>query len=153
MTVVLDSSALFEMQDLPGEDCVTVPGVWVELKRHRDPRVTYWEGILRTSSPGQDAMETVKKAAERSGDSGRLSETDTELLALALELDSVLLSDDYSMQNIARLIGVECVPVATKGIKKVWKWAYRCKGCGKMYAADKAECDVCGHGLKSIRKR
>ncbi len=153
MTVVLDSSALFEMQDLPDEDCVTVPGVWVELARHKDPRIAYWEGILRTSSPGTEPMEKVRKAAERSGDSGRLSDTDTELLALALELDSVLLSDDYSIQNIARLIGVECVPVASKGIKKVWRWAYRCKGCGKMYTEAKAECGVCGHGLKSVRRR
>ncbi len=153
MTVVLDSSALFEMQDLPDDDCVTVPGVWLELKRHKDPRIAYWEGILRTSSPGPGSMAKVERAAERSGDSGRLSATDTELLALALELDSVLLSDDYSMQNIAQLIGVKCVPVATRGIKKVWKWAYRCKGCGKMYDSDKTECDVCGHGLKSVRRR
>lgn len=153
MAVVLDSSALFEMQDLPEDDCVTVPGVWVELRRHKDPRIVYWEGILRTSSPGPDSVDRVRSAALHSGDAGRLSETDVELLALALEMGSPLLSDDYSMQNIARLIGVECSPVATKGIKKVWRWSYRCTGCGKAYGEDKKECDVCGHSLKSVRKR
>ncbi len=153
MTLVLDSSALFEMQDLPGDDCVTVPGVWRELERHGDKRIAYWEGILRTSSPSEGSLSEVRKAASGSGDSGRLSETDIELLALALELGSPLLTDDYSMQNTARLIGVECIPVAAKGIKKVWRWRYRCLGCGKTYNDDIKECPVCGHGLKSVRGR
>ena len=153
MTLVLDSSALFSMQDLPGEDSVTVPGVWDELRRYNDPRVDYWEGLLRTASPGEASLAEVRGAAEGSGDLGRLSTTDVELLALAWELGARLLTDDYSMQNTARIIGVSCVTVGAQGIKKVWRWRYRCLGCGRSEERDMGECPVCGSRMKSVRAR
>ncbi len=153
MTLVLDSSALFSMQDLPGEDCVTVPGVWDELRRHKDPRAAYWGGLLRTASPSDEALAVVRGAAEDSGDQGRISSTDSELLALAWELKAPLLTDDYSMQNVARAIGVRCIAVGAEGIRKVWRWRYRCQGCGRSEESDLGDCPVCGSRMRSVRKR
>ncbi|HIJ00553.1 MAG: endoribonuclease Nob1 [Candidatus Methanomethylophilaceae archaeon] len=153
MTLVLDSSVLFSIQDLPSEDCVTVPGVWDELRRYKDLRVQYWEGFLRTSSPGDEARRKVLETAELSGDAGRLSPTDIDLLALALELGALLMTDDYSMQNVAKLLDVKYTAVGVKGIKKVWRWKYSCIGCGHTENRRLAECPICGSEMRSVRSR
>jgi len=73
-------------------------------------------------------------------------------LALASELGYELLSDDYSIQNLARVMGVPCRGVDQKGISKVFEWQAKCKGCGKVFSADVRVCDVCGSETKTRRK-
>lgn len=46
MKYVLDSSALFSMQDLPNGVLYTVPGVISELKKYKDPRLKYWDEFI-----------------------------------------------------------------------------------------------------------
>ncbi len=153
---VLDTSVLFYGKDVPDDrELVISPGVVREL--NKEGMAQRLELLLatrvRVSSPSARALAIVKKAAEKTGDSRRLSETDMELLALAEELGYDLLTDDYSIQNVARTMGVTAMGREQSGIREVFEWDSRCTGCGKVLPAEVKECPICGSPTKSHRKR
>ena len=153
---VLDTSVLYYGKDFPeGYECVITPGVVRELdKEGMGERLEMLLATkIRISSPTDRSMNRVAIEAEKTGDSRRLSETDKELLALALDLGYELLTDDYSIQNLARVMGVPCKGVDQKGIAEVFEWQAKCKGCGKTFPADVRVCDVCGTETKTRRKK
>jgi len=105
--------------------------------------------------PAQEALERVERCATEVGDTFFLSETDKNLLALALELKTStcspqIVTDDYSIQNVGRRLGIESVPLATFGIRRVLEWMRYCPACHREYAANSklTECTVCGTELK-----
>ncbi|MDR0778093.1 MAG: nucleic acid-binding protein [Methanomassiliicoccaceae archaeon] len=153
MTLVLDTSALFSMEDLPQEDFVVPEGVVGELRRYKDHRLDRWGELLRVSECTKGSLAKVREAAAKSGDIGRLSDVDLSVIALALDLKGIVLTDDYSIQNVCKIMGIEYRPVGTEGIKKTEKWNYRCNGCGKWYPEKMNDCPICGSSMKAHRKR
>lgn len=151
--LVLDSSAFFSMDNLPDEDHVCPPGVIRELENHGDPRLALWGDMVRVSDCTEASLKAVEEAARKSGDLGRLSPVDMTVLALALDMNGTIWSDDYSIQNVARIMGIGFKPVGMKGIQKVVKWNYRCLGCGKWYKERMPECPICGAGMKACRRK
>jgi UPF0271 protein len=75
------------------------------------------------------------------------------VLALAVELKAVLMTDDYSIQNLARAMGIEYRAVGMKGIKELVQWKYRCTGCRREWDVNHPDCPVCGSALRSSRSR
>jgi UPF0271 protein len=112
-------------------------------------------GKLRIRTPNDLFLSKVKTAATQVGDTLFLSETDLQLLALALELKTggyspLIITDDYSMQNVANQMGIEFASLATFGIRRRWQWIRYCPACHKQYPADSniKKCQVCGTELK-----
>ena len=153
MVIVLDSSALFSMEDLPDGDCVCPPGVIDELRKYKDRRLELWGDMLRVSDCSPESMEKVKEEARKSGDLGRLSPVDLTVIALGFDLDGIVYSDDYSIENVCTRLGIQYRPVGTGGIKKVEKWNYQCIGCKKWYKEKMDECPICGSPMKAHRKK
>lgn len=94
------------------------------------------------------------------GDSYLLSATDLDLLALALELKKTgfnpkVVTDDYSMQNVAKQMKIDFIPVTTIGIKHILKWSWYCPACHKKYNSKENvnECSICGTLLKRKPKK
>ncbi len=141
------------MQDLPSGEVYVTPGVVAELRKYEDPRLRFWEDLMVVTEPSSASLVKVREAAKGTGDDARLSPTDIEVLALALELNAVLLTDDYSIQNLARVIAVEYRGVGMKGIKEVMTWKYRCTGCRKVWDQNHPDCPICGSALRSSRSR
>lgn len=153
---VLDTSVLYYGKDIPsGFECVVTPGVIRELnKEDMGERLELLLATrIRVCSPSARALKKVNEESEKTGDSRRLSETDKELLALAMDLGYELLTDDYSIQNVARVLGVPSRGSEQKGISEVFLWMAKCKGCGKEFPADVRTCDVCGSETKTRRRR
>jgi len=153
MVMILDSSALFSMEDLPSDDIAVPPGVVDELRRYNDPRVDRWGDLLRISECTERSVSKVRDIAIRSGDAGRLSDVDVSVIALAMDLDGIVLTDDFSIQNVCKIMGIEYRSVGTEGIKKVERWNYRCVGCGKWYKEKMNDCPICGSPMKAHRKK
>ncbi|MDR1954754.1 MAG: nucleic acid-binding protein [Candidatus Methanoplasma sp.] len=151
--LILDSSALFSMEGLPDEEFLCPPGVVDELAKYNDKRLDLWGDLLRTSDCTKASVEKVKEAAGKSGDLGRLSDVDITVLALAVDTQGTILSDDYSIQNVSRIMGIPFRPVGMKGIERVERWNYRCVGCGKWFKEKIGECPICGSGMRPHRKR
>ncbi len=151
---VLDASALLTGRQFPGE-LVTVSGVLRELQRHgMTPQL---EAILETQvrvlDPARASRDRVAAAAEGTGDAARLSPTDRDLLALALDVGGTLVTDDYSIQNLCRVLTIPYEPVLMPGIRETWRWSYRCTGCGRTWPEWHGECPTCGSALKTSRPR
>ncbi|MDR3283063.1 MAG: nucleic acid-binding protein [Candidatus Methanoplasma sp.] len=150
--LVLDSSALFSMEQLPDEDFVCPPGVVDELRKHKDRRLDLWGDLLRVSDCTAASVKKVADAAKRSGDAGRLSPVDVSVLAVALDIGGTILSDDYSIQNVAAILGIGYRGVGMASISKVEKWNYKCVGCGKWFKDKSLECPICGSAMKGHRR-
>jgi UPF0271 protein len=144
---VLDSSVFFSGITLEGELFTTplVCGELLDIRAKGNFERLCAEG-LRVLSPGPGQMETVRQAAKISRDAGVISETDEEILALALELGAVLYTDDFAIQNVAGVLKLETRPILQRKARQV-RWKYRCSGCGRYYGHD-GECPVCGAAIK-----
>lgn len=154
MKRVLDTSALLTGRQFPGE-LVTVPGVLRELARHgMTPQLeAVLETQVRVLSPSAATLERIRAESEATGDAHRLSPTDRELLALAMEVQGTLVTDDYSIQNLCRRLGLPYEAVLTPGIQETWEWTYRCTGCGRTWPEWHEECPTCGSPLRTARPR
>ena len=151
---VLDTSAFLSGRQFPGE-LLTTPEVLRELRRHG--LTASLEAVLGTqvavASPGRDSVSRVRAASQATGDFPRLSPTDVQLLALALEGGATLVTDDYSMQNVGTALGIPFETVLAPGITAQWAWTYRCTGCGAAWPAWHEECPTCGARLRTSRAR
>jgi UPF0271 protein len=164
--IVLDTSAFvagFDPFALDVEQ-VTVPKVEEEIRRNSMVKMrlemAIESGKLKVKAPTQEFSIKAEASANKVGDSFKLSETDKQLLALALELKASgctpqIITDDYSIQNVAAKMGVEFLSMATFGIKRLLEWIRYCPACHKEYSADfkLKECQICGTELKRKPKR
>ena len=154
MKYVLDTSAILSGKDLPADsELFSSPKIVDELKHGRMKRQLDFliESGLKILSPSEKSKEEVVASAENTGDIVRVSDADMEILALAKELKAILLTDDYSIQNIASKLGVEFTGISQEGISKTIKWRIRCKGCGRYWEKMHKMCPVCGSELKTTR--
>jgi UPF0271 protein len=147
MKAVLDSSFFF--YDLPVEgELFTTYSVCEELLDIRSKgRLEKFCALgLQIVSPKKEFLRRVSEAAGKSGDTGVISDTDRDLLAVACELDAVLYTDDFAIQNVAKRFGVQIASMQQRKAKKI-TWRYRCNGCGR-YFDHAGECLVCGSDIK-----
>jgi UPF0271 protein len=92
--------------------------------------------------PDRESVSRVRESAIARGEADVLSPTDSEVLALALQLQACIVSDDYALQNVARSLGLRVIPIQQKGARNI-RWKFRCSGCGRYYRGP-GECQVCG---------
>ena len=106
-------------------------------------------------APRNSFLQEVKEASKRVGDIRYLSEADLQVLALALELKNIglnpsIVTDDYSIQNVANQVGVNFASLMTYGIRFRFNWILYCPACYRKYPSDYRfkSCEVCGTKLK-----
>jgi UPF0271 protein len=164
--IVLDTSAFlagFDPFSL-SEEQLTVPMVEEEIKKSSMAQVRFEtaleSGKVKVKAPSQECLNTVKASASKLGDSFKLSATDIQLLALASELKAAgytpqIITDDYSIQNVATQLGIEFLALATFGIKRLLEWIRYCPACHREYPVNFSfrECQVCGTELKRKPRR
>ncbi len=145
---VLDSSAIISGVSVPVSDAVITPGVYEEVKLKSSHMLAYAVEV-----PAPEFVERVVEAAKRTGDYAVLSDTDIEVLALALQKNAVLVTDDYAMQNVADFLKIPYDSAQMRGIKEQRRWKWRCESCGRYYRKRYDECPVCGGRLRRVRGR
>ncbi|RLI05212.1 hypothetical protein DRO26_02820 [Candidatus Bathyarchaeota archaeon] len=158
--LVLDSSAFIMGLDLLNLNLrlFTTPTVinelssfWVKLKYS----TAIYVGKLLVVTPKKKFLIEVEKASSSTGNGLKLSEADISVLALALELKSrglnpTIVSDDFSVQNVAEYLGLNYTYLSGKGIKSQVKWIWYCPGCRRKFSSAVFEdvCPICGVKLK-----
>ena len=144
---VLDASAFIHEYHTT-EPTATIPMVREELTGESAYRYDAMEGSgMHIQLPEEGTVERVRRAAERSGDLGVLSTTDVRLLAAALELGAVLVTDDYAIQNVAEKLDVGVEFIARDGIEEERDWRFQCQGCGREFDDSRDRCPICGSDL------
>jgi UPF0271 protein len=141
------------------EKVYTVPEVGKELLENTIPyfrfETSYNCGRLKIESPSLKTKKIVVEKAIKLGEKLALSEADLEILALALDLklkgkEPIIVSDDYSIQNMAESLGLKYSSLITLGISYKFKWILYCPACFKKYPQSYGLnlCIVCGTALK-----
>jgi len=104
--------------------------------------------------PSREFLRAARRAADEAGERQALSDADIGLVAMGLQLRSegrevTILSDDYSVQNLAAALGIRFKPLAAAGIKLLFKWSLYCPACRKLHppTADLL-CARCGGPLR-----
>ena len=164
--MVLDTSAFVTGFDpfTVREAQVVPPMVEEEVKRNTLAvlrlDVAVKSGRLKILSPSKAAIDKAKACASSIGDSFFLSETDMQVLALALELATKgnctqIVTDDYSIQNVSTKLGIRFVSRGTLGIRRLLNWVRYCPACHRTYPANYKgkKCTVCGTALKRKPQR
>lgn len=166
-TIILDTSAFiagFDPFSVEGEQ-YSVPMVEEELVPNSLPWTRFEaameSGKLRLKAPSIHFLSKIKESSKKVGDILSLSEVDLQVLALALEqkergYNPLIVTDDYSIQNVADQVGVDFTSLTTFGIRFRLHWILYCPACGRKYPSDHKFqlCEVCGTKLKrkAVRK-
>ncbi|HTX61407.1 MAG TPA: ribonuclease VapC [Methanobacterium sp.] len=115
---------------------------------------------LIIEEPEIQDIQKISEVITKSGDLLRLSSVDKNVIALALHLkkkglDPTVITDDYSIQNVLKIIKIPFRSVITRGIEEVVGWIKFCKGCRKIYPADypSTDCEICGSPISRKRTK
>ncbi len=114
--------------------------------------------VLQT--PSNRAIQDIETSSKTTGDYRALSIVDKELIALALELklilnvDVILYTNDYSMQNLCSELSIPFSALIRDGIKTRVIWEVFCPFCNEIKAVEEfgKECEICGTRLRRRRK-
>jgi UPF0271 protein len=149
---ILDASAFYA--GIPfgsSSECYTTSLVFDEIK-HIKKNHGVLETLLETNrlkirDPDKESTEIAIKASKNTGDYQQLSKQDVSIIALCIELNGQIITDDFAISNVAKNSGLNVSPVMTSGIKDVGKWVHYCPGCRSNHKSGK-ECPSCGTPLK-----
>lgn len=118
------------------------------------------EGCIAIKEPATLDIKRVEEVISKSGDVLRLSDVDKQIIALALTLKSdnmlpTVVTDDYSIQNVLKIMEIPFRSVLTRGIEDVIGWIKFCKGCKKIYPPEYSlnECEICGSPISRKRTK
>ena len=149
---ILDASAFYAgVPFRSSTDCYTTSLVYDEIKhikKNHDALGTLLEtNRLKIREPSSDSTKDATDAAKNTGDYPQLSKQDLSVIALGIELDGEIISDDFAISNVARNLGLKISPIMTQGIKDVGRWVHYCPGCRTNHESGK-ECPMCATPLK-----
>ncbi len=126
MTKILDAGAMINSDSIEtDEEIYTTNSVINELKDLKSSSladVARLQSDLKVLNPKQKYLERVKKKAKDIGSLNHLSDTDIEVLALALEKESKIVTDDYTVQNLAAHLDLEYQGIMRGEIKNKRKF-------------------------------
>ncbi len=110
--------------------------------------------LLSIEEPSKESQLRVNKAVSKKGFT-KLSKTDLSILALAIDLKEqgkkfILITDDYSIQNFAKVFEIQFESAMRGEISKEISFFLSCPSCSKKMPSNSKErkCPVCGSNLK-----
>ncbi len=86
----------------------------------------------------------VIKKAKETGDINSLSDGDVSVVSLCIYVNGELITDDFSIINVSKKLGIATKPIMTSGIRREVKWVYYCPGCNNHCYLNKL-CMICGN--------
>ena len=139
--VVLDSAAFLNSSFLPPlREAYAPPSVVAEIKSQKKHMI---DENIRVVQPSEESIKKALSAAEETGDIEKLSKTDIDVLALALDVGGTIITDDFHVQNVAAFLGIPFKGI-TAEIREVYMWRRKCPVCGRLYPTKKTFCPKCG---------
>jgi len=149
---ILDASAFYAgVPFRSSDDYYTTSLAYDEIrhiKKNHDVLGTLLEtNRLKIREPEKESTVAAIKAAKDTGDFPQLSKQDISIIALCIEMNGEIISDDFAISNVAKNLGLKISPIMTQGIKDVGKWIHYCPGCRTNHI-NKKECPMCGTPLK-----
>jgi UPF0271 protein len=148
---VLDATAFYAgMPFVSNDPFMTTSAVYEEIQ-HIKKKQGVLEMLQQTNrlqirDPSEEIIDIVKEASIKTGDNTTISKQDISIIALALENNIEIITDDFAVTNVAKQLKIQTSSLMTKGISIVGKWISYCSMCGKEFSKEK-ECSICGSKL------
>lgn len=149
---ILDASAFYAGIPFRSQmECFTTPQVYDEIKHikknHDALGILIETKRLKIIEPDTKYIDLVVKMAKATGDFRNLSQEDISSIALCLQLNGEILTDDFAISNVSESLELTTIPLMTEGIKDKGNWIYYCPGCHKNFSKS-LECPICGNQLR-----
>ena len=149
---ILDASAFYAGVPFGSQiESYTTPKVYDEIKHiknnHDALGILLETKRLKIIEPEKKYIDLVVKMSKATGDFPNLSEQDISSIALCLQLNGEIITDDFAISNVAQSLGLKSLPLMTEGITDMGNWVYYCPGCHKNFS-DSTECPICGNKLR-----
>jgi len=150
---ILDSNVFLHGAEsiFADKPCVTVYGVVEEMKSTRAALEIdrFMLSGLQILEPSKESADEVLGAQKKTQD--KTSKTDMMLVALALDFkkknkDYIIITDDYGVQNLAKVMKLNYSGLSQDGIKKPIAWSGKCTACG--HKTNEKICPDCGSKVK-----
>jgi len=155
---VLDATAFYAGIPFTSNDSFITTSVVYDEIQHIKKKQGILEMLQQTNrlqirDPSDEFISTVRHTADKTGDNVIISKQDITIIALALENNIELITDDFAVTNVAKQLKIKTSSLMTQGIDTVGKWISYCSMCGKEFSKEK-ECPICGSKLnrKLIKK-
>jgi len=111
---------------------------------------------LILKEPRPESLQYIEKISEKTGDLIKLSKIDKQIIALAWEIKNddqftpIVLTEDYSIQNVLTEMNIEFNSVIEVGIKDQIYWIYYCQQCNQIIEKPSKDfkCPNCGSNIK-----
>ena len=148
----LDATAFYQGFHLRSSStCITTVLVFEEIS-HIQEKFSVLESLISSNrimilEPNELTVKMIKSVITQIGET-RLSDADISIVALAKEFNVTLVTDDFSICNLAKNLSIKLLSLGTKGIKDTRKWIKFCKSCGKGYPPTQMVCSSCGNKLR-----
>lgn len=118
------------------------------IKKNHDAIGTLMETKrLKILDPDAEFVDKIKAASKKTGDFNQLSKQDISVIALCLQMNGEIITDDFAISNVAKNLNLKVSPLMTSGINDVGNWIHYCPGCKKNFESG-SECPLCGTRLK-----
>ena len=149
---ILDASAFYAgVPFRSSNDYYTTSLVYDEIKHikknHDALGILLEANKLKIRDSDKESTDAAIKAAKDTGDFPQLSKQDISIIALCIEMNGEIITDDFAISNVAKNLSLKISPIMTQGIKDVGKWIHYCPGCRTNHTNGK-ECPMCGTPLK-----
>ena len=155
---ILDATAFYAGIPFVSNDFFMTTSIVYEEIKHIKTKQGALEMLQQTNrlqirDPSEENISIVTDTSIRTGDNSTISKQDISIIALALENNIELITDDFAVTNVAKQLKIKTSSLMTQGIKIVGKWISYCSICGKEFLKEK-ECPICGSKLnrKLIKK-
>ncbi|MFW9998996.1 MAG: NOB1 family endonuclease [Candidatus Hodarchaeota archaeon] len=116
---------------------------------------------LKIKVPENEYIKKVKETSKKTGNFKALSDVDTELIALTLELmeksnkNVTIYSNDYSIENVCSELSIPYSPLYKEGIESTIIWEVYCPQCKIIHHPEDLNriCETCGSKLRRRPKK
>jgi UPF0271 protein len=148
---VLDATSFYAGIPFASQDTsYTTPLVFEEVKHIKKSQgaitVLIESNRLKIVEPEKKFTEMTLRKAEETGDYQQLSKEDISVIALCLQLEGELVTDDFAVSNVAKHLNLKVMPIMTKGADKM-SWVYFCPGCKSSFSKASI-CPICGSTIR-----
>ena len=135
---VLDATAFYAGIPFVSNDLfMTTSAVYEEIQHIKTKQgaleMLQQTNRLQIRDPSEEIIDIVKDASIKTGDNATMSKQDITIIALALENNIELITDDFAVTNVARQLRIQTSSLMTGGINTVGKWISYCSMCGKEF--------------------
>jgi UPF0271 protein len=163
---ILDSSFFFSTFQIPYSETgrfLTSPEILNEIQDAMNKiriQSLISADLLQIRSGEEKYKLILKEKLQNYDNLKRLSAPDQSLLILALniknkypESKTIIVTDDYEIQNVAKILKIKFQSIRYKPIRKTRKYRLKCKVCGYGIKKDSDHCENCGNQTFYYKKQ